>query len=149
MKGYSTSALMLGSLTLGATLSAQAACLFPEAFPTNDVSLDGFAFEAASTSPPTSAFEVDMNGIQGGLEIPEPWATHGTLVVTVDSDGRTEWIASWTQNTFVDSLEWVCRLRLDEGTTVAVGTGAVTSTVFFGGTRPLQQCRLDLVGDCP
>lgn len=150
MKTPSVPATILGSMILGTTLAAQAACVIPDGFPPNDVSLDAFAFEAASSSPPDIALEVDMNGIQGGLEIRRPWATHGTLVLVLNEEtGGAEWIASWTQNTFVDSVEWVCRLVFEDGSTVASGSGAVTSPIFFGGTRRFDECKLDLVSDCP
>ena len=150
MKRQLISATFFGAFLLGTTLTAQAACIFPENLPPNDVSLDGFSWETASLSPPVGAIEVDMNGIQSGLEIPEPWATHGTLVVTFDAAGDLQdLIASWTQNTYVDSVEWVCRLKLEPGTTIANGDGAVTSPVFYQGTRVLEGCRLDLVNDCP
>ena len=145
-------AIILGSSLLFATHAAQAACVYPVGFPPNDVSLDAFAFELASASPPAPnfAYEVDMNGIQRGIQDERRWATHGTLVVTVNADFQPiEWIASWTQNTYFDSSEWVCRLKLDQGGTTATGDGAVTSPAFFGLTpRPLRQCRLDLVNDC-
>ena len=142
-------AIFLGSFLLVGIQAAHAACVIPVtaagALPPNDVSVDGFAFEVASI--PLVALEVDMNGVQRGIKDERPWATHGTLVLIPIATGEVELIASWTQNTSIDSVEWVCRLKLDPGTTSAFGTGNFHSTVFGIG-NVIDRCTMDLVADC-
>ncbi|MCP5155259.1 MAG: hypothetical protein H6983_13905 [Ectothiorhodospiraceae bacterium] len=142
-----------GLLVLGAAQLAQGACVDPVGFPRNDVDLDGLAFQIASAAPLPVGLEVDMNGIQRGND-QRLWATHGTFVGFVDvAGGEAQWVASWTKNTLRETEEWVCRLRLEPGTTTLFGEGAV-HTVTPGAAAPLstrfiEQCRMDLVADCP
>ena len=149
MKKILTLAIFLGSFLLVGIHAAHAACVIPVpavgALPRNDVSLDAFAFEIASV--PLSAFEVDMNGVQRGIRDERLWATHGTLLLHVNPAGEIEFIASWTQNTSIDSVEWVCRLKFDPGSPIAFGTGNFHSTVFGIG-NVIERCSLDLVADC-
>jgi len=149
MKKRLTLAVFLCSFLLIGTHAAQATCVIPVAalgpplFP-NDVAVDGFTFEAASI--PLSAFEVDMNGVQQGIRDQRSWATHGTLVAQVLPGGQVEFIASWTQNTSVDSVEWVCRLMFT-GTPTLVGTGNYHSALFGSG-NVIDRCTMNLVADC-
>ncbi len=151
MKRHATIILaLLCSTLLFGLHAAQAACVMPAGLPANDVSLDGFAFEVASLTTP--AVEVDMNGVQRGVEDQRSWATHGTLVVLLrDPTGAPpELIASWTKNTFFETEEWVCRMRLD-GTT-AFGEGVVhtlTPDAKTFSTLQIRECKMDLVADCP
>mgnify|MGYP003573431136 CR=1 FL=1 len=150
MRRISVLTIALGFTQLIGAQSAQAGCVLPGApvaFQPNDVSFDGFAFEPASAAP--AAFEVDMNGVQLDSD-EEYWATHGTLLVTVNPTGAPPTvIASWTKNTYRHTEEWVCRARLEPGTLVAVGKGAVHTT-DAGGTNTIQfqDCKIDLVSNC-
>ncbi len=148
MKSMLNAILLAGFLLLG-THTAHAACISMAtvggALPSNDVSLDGFAFEVASV--PLNAFEVDMNGVQPGLRDERLWATHGTLVVLVQPTGELEIMTSWSQNTSVDGVEWVCRLKPDPGAPVWIGDGNFHSPLFGSG-NVIDRCVLDLVADC-
>jgi len=151
MKRILTLAILLGSFLLVGIHAAHATCISPfdaagTALPRNDVSVDAFAFEAASLS--LGAFEVDMNGVQPGLGDSRLWATHGTLVVLVNPTGEIELVASWTQNERADSVEWVCRLKPDPtGGPLWFGDGFHHSTVF-GTANFIARCTLDLIADC-
>ena len=150
MKKILTLAIFLSSVLLVGINAAHATCVSPfdlagAALPPNDVSVDAFAFEAASI--PLSAFEVDMNGVQRGLGDTRAWATHGTLVALVLPTGEVELIASWTQNERADSVEWVCRLKPEPGTPLWFGDGYYHSTVFGIG-NVMARCTMDLAADC-
>ena len=148
MKNILNAMLLVGFLLLGIQ-NAHAACIkmtnVSGPLPPNDVSLDAFAFEVASV--PLNAFEVDMNGVQPGLRDERLWATHGTLVVRVLPTRELEVITSWSQNTSVDGVEWVCRLKPEPGTPLWVGSGNYHSPLFGSG-NVIDRCILDLVADC-
>lgn len=151
MKRTTILATVFGSAILLGAQAANAACVFPAGFPPNDVSLDGFGFEVASAPPPPIGYEVDMNGIQRGFD-EALWATHGTFVALLDVDDRElVWVASWTKNTFKQTEEWVCRLKLVDPPATLSGEGAVhilTPGATPAATTERFQCRMDLVADC-
>ena len=146
MKGKLLTIAFTGATLLAGAMSAQAACVSPAGFPPNDVALE-FPFASAASAP--AAFEVDMNGIQPGLNDQQLWATHGTLVVIPDAAGiEQEWIASWTKNTYRVTEEWVCRMKRDAAGAI-IGDGAVHTVDHITPTfvAPFDFCELTFT-DC-
>ena len=146
MKGKLLTIAFTGATLLAGAVSAQAACVIPAGFPPNDVALE---FPLASAASAPTAFEVDMNGVQRGLDDQLLWATHGTLVVIPGPAGaEQEWIASWTKNTYRVTAEWVCRMKRGPGAPI-VGDGAVHTVDHITPTfvTPIDFCELTLA-DC-
>ncbi|MCP5152727.1 MAG: hypothetical protein H6983_01085 [Ectothiorhodospiraceae bacterium] len=141
MKTSTILTVAAASLLSGAV---HAACVAPSGFPPNDVALE-LPFAPASAT----AVEVDMNGVQRDVNDRREWATHGTLVASVQPDGSILFIASWTKNAYRTTEEYVCRMRYD-GATGGFGDGMV-HTVDHGTPTfptPIEECKIDLVSNC-